>query len=130
MPWRDLIFAGDGIILPPCTQSFATGGIVLPPSISKEERVLLDLLAQPKKNFQAKPRSIATATPKANNDALSTATTPSISRCGSYEMDTSDSQSRPSSADQELCILHDAAPKSPAALASLPPTGKPVDVSA
>ncbi|KAJ1476719.1 hypothetical protein T484DRAFT_2024044 [Baffinella frigidus] len=119
MPWRDLIFTGDGVILPPCTQSFATVGIVLPPSISEEERVLLDLLAQPKKNFQAKPRSIATATPEANNDALSTATTPSISRCASSEMDTSPSHH----------ILHDAAPESLTALASLPPTDEPVDVS-
>ncbi|KAJ1478374.1 hypothetical protein T484DRAFT_1904727 [Baffinella frigidus] len=119
MPWRDLIFTGDGVILPPCTQSFATGGIVLPPSISEEERVLLDLLTQPKKNFQAKPRSMATATPKATNDDLSTATTPSISRCGSYEMDTSPSHH----------ILHDAAPESPAALGSLPLTDEPVDIS-
>ncbi|KAJ1486411.1 hypothetical protein T484DRAFT_2020365 [Baffinella frigidus] len=132
MPWRDVIFTGDGIILPPSwTQSglngaacFATGGIVLPPSISKEERVLLDLLAtethvqakprspaervlldllatethvqakprwkaerpllnllaQNETHFQAKPWSPANATGEANNDALSTATTPTQSR--------------------------------------------------
>ncbi|KAJ1464777.1 hypothetical protein T484DRAFT_1757848 [Baffinella frigidus] len=119
MPWRDVIFTGDSIILPPSwTQpgmnhaaSFVTGGIELPPSVSEEERVLLDLLlAQPETRYQAKPRSpakrvlldslkqteahfqdkprrLAQATREATTDALSTATTPAISRCGSVEMD-------------------------------------------
>ncbi|KAJ1486418.1 hypothetical protein T484DRAFT_1890834 [Baffinella frigidus] len=104
MPWRDVIFTGDGIILPPCTQSglngassFATGGIVLPPSISEEERVLLDLLAtethvqakprwkadrvlleflaQNETHVQAKPWSPANATGEAHTNACSTTTT-------------------------------------------------------
>ncbi|KAJ1473063.1 hypothetical protein T484DRAFT_1973825 [Baffinella frigidus] len=112
MPWRDIIFTGHGIILPPSwTQSglndaasFATGGIVLPPSISEEERVLLDLLDPTETHFEVKPRSPAkrrvlldvldqtethlqakswspsNATGEANDDAFSTATTPSQSR--------------------------------------------------
>ncbi|KAJ1473060.1 hypothetical protein T484DRAFT_1752349 [Baffinella frigidus] len=128
MPWRDIIFTGDGIILPPSwTQSgmddvasFATGGIVRPPSISEEERVLLDMLAptgthfeakprspakrpdlldllyQTETHFQAKARSPSNATGEANTDAFSTATTPCMSRTASLETDTS-SQNRRSS---------------------------------
>ncbi|KAJ1473061.1 hypothetical protein T484DRAFT_1752350 [Baffinella frigidus] len=145
MPWRDIIFTGDAIILQPSwTQSgmndatsFATGGIVLPPNISDEERVLLDMLAmtethveaklaQTETHFEAKPRSPAkrrvlldlldqtethlqakpwppsNATGEANDDAFSTATTPCISRTASLEMDTTPSQSRRSSAAQEI----------------------------
>ncbi|KAJ1464805.1 hypothetical protein T484DRAFT_2027878 [Baffinella frigidus] len=114
MPWRDVIFTGDSIILPPSwTQpginhatSCATGGIELPPSVSEEERVLLDLLlAQPETRCQAKPQSPvqpANATGESNDDALSTATTPALSRCSSFEMYPMRSQSRRSSAVQEL----------------------------
>jgi hypothetical protein len=105
MPWRDIIFTGDGITLPPSwTQSglndaasFATGGIVLPPSISEEERGLLDMLAPTEMHFEVKPRSPSNATGESNDDAFSTATTPCMSRSDSFEMDTTPPQSPRSS---------------------------------
>ncbi|KAJ1471822.1 hypothetical protein T484DRAFT_1753036 [Baffinella frigidus] len=108
MPWRDIIFTGDGIILPPSwnesglndAASFATGGIVLPPSISQEERGLLDMLASTEMHFEVKPRSPSNATGESNDDAFSTASTPCISRCESFEMDTTPYQSRRTSAAQ------------------------------
>ena len=117
MPWREIIFTADGMILPPSwpawtvasTDSVRHGhALARARCTSEEERVSLELLAQTETHFQVKPRSPTNATKEADSDAASVATTPSTSRR--------------SSVSRQRCVHHDAVPESPVALSLLPPT--------
>jgi len=146
MPWRDIVFTANGILLPPswpaCTATITDSvrhgkALARARSISEEERVLLDSLA-PTEWTAAKEDVDATITtsPSMSRCASCAMTnTPSISRCSSAAIAIIPSTSRRGSAlmttispcgsetldAQEFCLRHDAAPSRRCSLAPPPP---------
>ena len=131
MPWRDIVFTSDGIVLPPSWPARTAASTdaarheqasARARRISEEERVLLDLLA-PTEWMAAKKDNDASAPPSVSRCA-SEAFTPTPSTSGSATLTTSPSLSWCDSATMatpELCLRHDAAPPRRGPLSILPP---------
>jgi hypothetical protein len=147
MPWRDIVFTADGLVLPPSSWQARTAAstdavrhrhaLAHARCISEEERVLLDSLA-PTDWTAAKEDVDATMTitPSISRCAsCAMTTTPSISRCSSAAIAITPSTSRRGSAAmttispcgsetmdaQEFCLRFDAAPPRRCSLAPPPP---------